>query len=204
VIRAAVVVAALLCAGCPRAHDLPRTAASVALVEAPGWRTLTAQHKVTVTVTLDGGKQQTRQLRGVIAVQRPDRLRLRALGPAGITLFDLLVRNGAPKVLAAIRRPGEGGGDALAEVIRSLASDLACAYTLDPRPEGRSVTLDGDRVLVREPGREVWLSRFAGSPPTWRHAEIRSGRYTVAVEVDDAETDATLDPALFEEDRGSN
>jgi hypothetical protein len=177
---------------------LPLEPASIALVESPTWRTLSAEHRVIVTVTLDGGKREVRTLRGVIAVERPDRFRLRALGPAGITLFDLLVKGGQPRVISAIRKPGDGAaGDALAGVIASLAADLACAYTLEPRPPGRTVQQDGDAVVVAEPGRRVRLSRFAAG--LWRHAEITSGRYAVVVEVDEAEADPALDPALFAE-----
>ena len=200
-IRARVALVALVAtgAGCPRAPLLPSAPAAVAIVEAPAWRTLSAQHRVTVTVTLDGGKRDVRTLRGVIAVQRPDRFRLRALGPAGLTLFDLLVRRGEAKVISAIRKPGDAGGDALAGVIASLAADLACAYALEPRPAARTAVLDGDAVLVTEPGRRVRLSRFAGRPPLWRRAEIAAGNYGVVVEVEDADPDAALDPALFED-----
>ena len=184
--------------GCTRPLPFTITPASAALVEAPAWKTLSAQHRVTVDVTLDGGKHDIRKLRGIVAVARPDRFRLRALGPAGITLFDLLVRNGEAKIISAIRSPSDGAaGQALAGVITSLAADLACAYTLEPRPADRRVRLDGDRVLVEEPGRVVKLSRFSGTPAVWRHAEINSGKYHVVVEVDAAEVDPALDPSLF-------
>ncbi|MEO6952382.1 MAG: hypothetical protein ABI321_11260 [Polyangia bacterium] len=187
---------ALLLAGCAHVTYVPATAA---LVEHPAWKTLSAQHRVTVQVRLDKGTEQ-RTLRGLVAVQRPDRFRLRALGPAGLTLFDLLVRDGVPKVVSAIRRPEQGpGGKALDEVIHSLADDLACAYLLEPSPGNRVVTQKGDAVEVREPGRTVVLSRFAGTPATWRRAEIETPKYHVTVEVDEATPDATLDPAMFDD-----
>jgi len=183
---------------CGRPLPLTVTPVFIALVDAPPWKTLAAQHRVTVDVTLDGDKHDKRTLRGIIAVGRPDRFRLRALGPAGITLFDLLVRNGEAKIVSAIRSPSDGAaGQALAGVITSLAADLACAYTLEPRPADRHVRKEGNTILVEEPGRVVMLSHFAGTPPVWRHAEITSGRYHVIVEVDAAEVDAVLDPSLF-------
>jgi hypothetical protein len=184
-----------LLGGCAHARLVP-VPATVALVERPGWHALTAEHRVRVTVRVDGRTDQ-RSLRGLIAVERPDRLRLRALGPAGITLFDLLVRTGHAKVLSAIRGPSDStSGRALGDVITSLAADLSCAYALEPGV-GRSVRLDGNAVLVEEPGRRVRLSRFAGSPPTWRRAEIAAGNYFVLVEVDQVTADPSLDPTMF-------
>ena len=187
-------LAFVLLASCAHVAYVPGT---TALVEHPAWKTLSAQHRVTVNVRLEHGAD-VRTLRGLVAVQRPGSFRLRALGPAGLTLFDLLVRDGQPKVVSAIRRPEQGAsGKALDEVIHSLAADLACAYLLTPAPEGRAVTQRGDVVEVREPGRTVELSRFAGAPATWRHAEIATPKYHVTVEVDAAEPDAALDPAMF-------
>ena len=183
-----------LLAACAHVAYVPGT---TALVEHPAWTTLSAQHRVTVRVRLEHGTD-TRTLRGLVAVQRPGSFRLRALGPAGLTLFDLLVRDGQPKVVSAIRRPDQGAsGKALDDVIHSLAADLACAFLLSPAPDGRAVTRQGDVVEVKEPGRTVQLTRFAGTPATWRHAEIETPKYHVTVEVDEAEVDATLDPAMF-------
>jgi hypothetical protein len=193
-----IALVALLWCGChaPMLRVVPATAA---YVEAPAWNTLTANHRVTVTVDLDG-KRDTKKLRGIVAVERPDRLRLRALGPAGITLFDLIVNKGEAKIVSSIRNPNEGSaGQTLAEVIRSLAADLACAYTLEPRPPERHVTVENGVAVVEEPGRRVQLSSFAGTPPIWRHADISAGRYHVVVEVDDAEIDPTLDPSMFDD-----
>lgn len=196
----AAVVALLLLGACARPQPGTVTPASVALVDSPTWQRLSAQHRVRVVVTLDGGKQDVRTLRGLIAVGRPDRFRLRALGPAGITLFDLLVRRGEAKVVSAIRNPNDGAsGKALAGVIASLAADLACAYALEPKPAGRTTKLDGDAVVVEEPGRRVRLSRFTGALPTWRRAEIFAGKYRVVVEVDEVTVDPTLDPAVFDD-----
>jgi hypothetical protein len=188
----------VLLAGCAHVRPAPSVVATAALVETPAWHTQSSQHRVTVTVDLDGGKHETRTLRGIVAVERPDRLRLAALGPAGIKLFDLLVRNGQPKIISAIRAPDSGpGGQALADVIASLASDLACAYDLAPVPSERHVRAEDDSVIVEEPGRWVRLSRFAGKPATWRRAEIKAAKYRVIVEVDEQATDVVLDADVF-------
>jgi hypothetical protein len=151
-------------------------------------------------VNLDGGQHETRTLRGLVAVAQPDKLRLRALGPAGITLFDFVVQNGQPKVVSALRSPGEGrSGQALAEVITSLAADLACAYDLEPRPPERHATVEGNAILVEEPGRRVRLSRYSGKPTVWHRAEIKTAKYLVEVEVDELVLGGELDPSMFTE-----
>jgi len=196
----ALLVAVLGLTACPHPVPRPVVPAAANLVEAPAWRTMSAEHRVTVAVRRDDGRTDTRRLRGLIAIERPGRLRLRALGPAGITLFDLLVRDGQPKVISAIRGPSDGAaGQTLDQVIASLAADLACAYALDPRPAERRVRAEGEAVLVEEAGRRVRLSQFSGAPAVWHHAEIESARYRVTIEVDRAEADAALDPALFTE-----
>jgi hypothetical protein len=167
----------------------------------PGtWKTLRADHLVTVDVTLDGGKHDVRKLRGAIAVARPDKFRLRALGPGGIALFDILVRGGEIKVLQAIRDPN---ASALGGVIAELAGDLSAAYALEPAPAGRTVKIERDVVILEEPTRTVRLSRFtqiAGQPvPLKMDVENRARRYRVSVEVREVEIDVTLAPGLFAE-----
>jgi hypothetical protein len=186
-------LSALVLAGCS-SYNFKRKAsmdASPSFVTSPRWHTLTSQHRVNVTVRLQG-KTEKRTLRGLVAVERPGNLRLRALGPAGITLFDLLVRNGEPKVVSAIR---DSAG--LDDAIRSLAADLAAAYTLDPQGDRTVVQGDAHTIIVREPGRRVSLFDFVGDPAMWRRAEIETDRYHVSVEVEDDKVDATLDPSMF-------
>ena len=190
-------VLALFVAGCAHGTTAPSVKASAALVEQPGWQRLSAEHRVVVSVSLPDGKTDTRTLRGLIAVERPDRFRLRALGPAGISLFDLLVKEGKPTVVSAIRTPADGkAGQTLAEITTSLAADLACAYALAPSGQ-RSVRVDGEDVIVTEPGRSVRLSRFSGPVPTWHRADIAAGSYRVRVDVTQVEVDPVLDPALW-------
>ena len=192
-------LALLWLAGCGHRVALaPSLPATAAFVSAPSWHTLSAEHRVTITVPLERGRTDTRSLRGLIAVLRPDQFRLRALGPAGLTLFDLLVKDGKPTVVSAIRSPSDGAsGQTLADVITSLAADLACAYALAPSAE-RTLRLEGDTVVVEEPGRKVRLSRFSGDKPTWHRAEIEAARYRVTVEVSRVELDPVIDSAMWD------
>jgi hypothetical protein len=161
---------------------------------------LRAVHHVSVEVPLKDGKHDHRALRAAIAVERPDKLRLRALGPGGITLFDLLVVGGQTKVLSAIAETKTG---AFGEVVRSMAGDLSAAYGLSPAPTGRTTTLETDAVVVSEPDRTVRLSRFRrmGNAATFTHAEVshQAPAYSVSVEVSEVELDPVLDPGLFAE-----
>ncbi len=190
---------ALLGAGCAHTTTALSVKASAALVEQPAWHRLSAEHRVVVSVSLPDGTTDTRTLRGLIAIERPDRFRLRALGPAGISLFDLLVKDGKTVVVSAIRTPADGkAGQTLADITTSLAADLACAYALSPSGQ-RTVRVEGDDVIVAEPGRSVRLSRFSGPVPTWHRADIAAATYTVRVDVTQVEVDPVLDPALWRE-----
>jgi hypothetical protein len=188
---------ALALAGC--AAKLPAPAGpSGAATASAGWKTLRAEHRVALDVTLDGGKHERRTLRGVIAVERPDRFRLRALGPGGITLFDVLSVGGQVKVLESIRDPQSS---ALGAVVQSMAGDLQAAFQLEPAPAARQVSTEGDSVVVREPERTVRLSRFrevnGRSVPTRIDIDDVARHYAVGVDATGIELDTTLDPALW-------
>lgn len=192
-LAALALVAALGCGPRPRPPEGPAAEPAAA-----AWRTLRAEHRVQLTVELDGGARETRSLRGAIAVERPDRFRLRALGPGGIALFDLLHVRGETQVLQAIRDPKSS---VLGEIIPQLAGDLSAAYALEPAPPERRVQVAGDAVVVDEPARRVRLSGFRrvhGVPVPMR-IEIanRARRYQVVIEAHDVEVDVALDPALF-------
>lgn len=181
-----------LYAACQRpfvASVLPTTS----MVQMPSWRTQTAEHRVSVEVHLSEGRVEKRKLRGVIAVLRPDKLRLRAIGPAGLSLFDLLLVNDEAKILSAIQKDSPS----LHEWTQALALDLACAYDLEPRAKERIVRVDKGTVVIEEPGRSVRLSEFYGTPAVWHRADIVTAKYSVVVEVDDVALDTRLDPSLF-------
>ena len=186
--------------GC--AHRPPAAAASPHLAGASYGhpRTLRAEHKVTVEVTLADGTVDRRSLRGLIAVAWPDRLRLRAFGPAGITLFDLLYRDGKVEVIESLKDPRAG---ALAALLAAIGRDLALAYDLAPHAEGRRYRLEGDAVVVGEEGdRTVRLSDFratTGGPAADRiHIENRGARYRVDIAASETTVDEPLDEALFQ------
>jgi hypothetical protein len=196
------VVAALLLAGCPpRAEVKPTPVVGTAAPTAQAtWKTLRAEHRVALTVELDGGKSAQRTLRGLIAVERPDKLRLRALGPGGITLFDVVVVAGKVTVKEAIRDPNS---EKMRPLLAALAGDLQAAFLLEPAPEGRAVTVENEAVVVREPERtvrlEAWQKAGAHAVPARIVIENRVRRYNVVVDSRDVELDSPLDPALFSE-----
>jgi len=196
------VAAALALGGCPprgAVKPTPVSGAAAPTAEAT-WRTLRAEHRVALTVDLEGGKVEKRSLRGLIAVERPDKLRLRALGPGGVTLFDLVVAGGKVAVKEAIRDPNSA---TMRPLLAALAGDLQAAFLLQPSPEGRTVTVEGDAVVVREPDRtvrlEAWERAGAHAVPARIVIDNRARRYHVVVDSRDVELDSTLDPALFSE-----
>ena len=174
------------------------------LVAAPtaqfGWKTLRAEHRVAIDVTLPDGTHDQRSLRGVIAVERPDRFRLRALGPGGITLFDLLSVGGRVKVIEAIKDPSKSS---LGEIIQSMAGDLSAAFLLEPAPPERKVTVEKDAVIVSEATRTVRLSALklvhGQSLPARIVIDNSARHYSVTVTASSSELDSPLDPELFKE-----
>ncbi|MCU1281583.1 MAG: glycosyltransferase [bacterium] len=88
---------ALFVASC--AHK-PQTMTADLLPASDRWHTMRAEHRVTVEAS-----GQKRTLRGLIAVERPDRFRLRALGPGGITLFDVVSVGGEVRIIESIKDP---------------------------------------------------------------------------------------------------
>lgn len=183
-----------LAGGCGHATLGPKAAAT----PNSAWQRLQSEHQVTVDFTTKDDKHEVKRLRGAIAIERPGKLRLAALGPGGLRLFDLLLNDGQVSVLYAFRAME---GSAFATALQSMAQDLAAAYQLLPAPDGRKVALDGDRVRITEPGRTIVLSRFvtvAGQAlPTRIDAEATAARYRFSVDVVGITVDPTLDPQLF-------
>jgi Protein of unknown function (DUF3261) len=165
-----------------------------------GWRTLRAEHQVTIDAAKEGGGREQRTIRGVIAVARPDKFRLRALGPGGITLFDVLYRGGDIRILHALRDAGPG--TPLERIARTMAGDLAAAYQLAPAPVERTARVEPSAIAVSEPGRDVRLTEFRAvdgkSAPTHLLIDNRTANYTVTVRVENLTLDEPLDPALFQ------
>jgi hypothetical protein len=172
---------------------------AVAPPAAPTWRTLTAEHRVTVEATTEGGEARSGSMRGALAVERPGRYRLRALGPGGVQVFDLLWDQGQLTILAALRDPERSPLGALAG---QLGGDLAAALQLEPAPPGRTTRVEGDTLNIREPERTVRLGgwqRIGGHPVATRiEIDNPAGRYRATVEVVEVDVDPALDPTLFE------
>jgi hypothetical protein len=167
------------------------------LLEDSGWQTLRAEHRVVVET-----RGERRTLRGVIAVARPDRFRLRALGPGGITLFDVVWMNGHVRVLSSLRAAAPGS--LLETLITSVAGDLAAAYDLAPRPTDRKVRLEAHVVIIQEPERQLRLTHFrslAGKvyPQEMLIHNLKSD-YRVHVTAGETALDEPFDPALFPEE----
>ncbi len=172
-------VLALVAASC--AHAPPPAPAD--LPASTAWKTMRAEHKVTVEA---GGQRRT--IRGLIAVERPDRFRLRALGPAGLTLFDIVDVGGNVRVIEAIKDPN---ASALGKILPSMAGDLSAAYDLEPRPPERTVTRQDGETVIRENGRVV------RETPARIDIDNTSGAYKVHVDVASVDKDVALDPALW-------
>ncbi len=153
-----------------------------------GWRTMRAEHAVEVTARAGDGKEETRRLRGAIAVERPDRFRLRALGPGGITLFDIVDVAGQVRVIQSLRDPN---ASSMGRVLQSLAGDLQAAYDLAPRPADRRVSQKDEVATVEEPGRVIHETA------TSIDIDNQAGHYHVHVTVAAVEKDVTLDPDLW-------
>jgi hypothetical protein len=181
--------------------SLPKRPTTPARVDT-SWKTMRAEHRAALDVTKSDGTHDQRKLRGALAAERPGKFRLRALGPGGITLFDLLYVDGRVKVMEAIKDPK---ASALGAVIEALAGDLSAALLLDlgQTPGARDVKLEGDVLVVREPERVVRLSKFtqvAGRAiPTRIDIDNAKLHYVVGVDVGELEIDVPLDPALFAE-----
>jgi hypothetical protein len=158
----------LLASSCAHAPRGPVTAD--ALPASTAWHTMRAEHRVTVEA---GGQK---------------RFRLRALGPAGITLFDIVSVGGQVRVVEAIKDPN---ASALGKILPSMAGDLQAAYDLTPRPPERTVARQGGDTVIRENGRTI------RETPSRIDIDNAAGAYKVHVDVGSVERDVTLDPALW-------
>jgi hypothetical protein len=163
------------------------------------WRTMRAEHRVQIDAAKGDGREQT-SVRGLIAVERPDRFRLRALGPGGITLFDILKVGGDVKIVQGM---ASQDSSLQQKVLLSIGADLAAAYDLEPKLPSRTkdVGLKEGEVRVVEPERAIRLQQYkevqGQSVPT--HMEIQNNAldYKVSVDVESATLDEKLDPGLF-------
>jgi hypothetical protein len=180
----------VLAAGCAHAPVDRKTAVhetGAVMPVSESWHTMRAEHQVSIEAQTPSGMVK-RKLRGLIAVERPDRFRLRALGPAGITLFDIIDVGGQVKVVQAIKDPK---ASSLGQILESMAADLSAAYDLEPRPPGRTIEHRGEVVVVTEPGRLI------EETPQRIDIDNTAHHYKVHVDVGKVANDVALDPALW-------
>jgi hypothetical protein len=172
-------VAALGCAHAPKGP-------TPTLLPADGaWHSLRSEQKVTIEV--DG---KARTVRALLAVERPGRVRLVALGPAGVTLFDLWADGKEVHVVRALQDPND---PRLGRIVAAMIGDLQAAYDLEPRPTERVVDLQNGAARVTQPGVTVHET------PARIDIDDRTLDRPVRVRVDvlSVERDVTLDPAMW-------
>lgn len=163
------------------------------------WSTMRAVHRVHIDAAKGDGREQV-DVRGMIAVERPDRFRLQAYGPGGIMLFDIVKVGGDISVVQGMR----GADSSLQQkVLLSIGADLAATYDLEPRLPSRTKTLglkEGELRIV-ETERTIRAQQFkevqGQSVPTRIDIDNSANNYRVAVEVESATLDDKLDPGLF-------
>ncbi len=163
------------------------------------WNTMRAVHHVHIDFPRGDGRDSL-DVRGLVAVERPDRFRLQAYGPGNITLFDLIKVGGDIKVVQ-----GMPGADQRLEqkVLLSIGADLAAAFDLEPKLPSRQKILglkEGELRIV-ETERTIRAQQFkeiqGQSVPTHVVIDNNALGYNVTIDVESASLDEKLDPALF-------
>lgn len=163
------------------------------------WNTMRAVHHVHIDYPRGDGRGQL-TVRGLVAVERPDRFRLQAYGPGNITLFDLIKVGGDIKVVQGM--PGSEG-QLEQKILLSIGADLAAAFDLEPRLPSRQKILglkEGELRIV-ETERTIRAQQFkeiqGQSVPTHVIIDNTALGYSVTIDVESASLDERLDPALF-------
>jgi hypothetical protein len=163
------------------------------------WSTMRAVHRVNIDAAKGDGREQI-SVQGMVAVERPDRFRLQALGPAGVKLFDLIKVGGDIKVVQGV--PG-ADSSLQQKVLLSIGADLAAMFDLEPRLPSRQKILglkEGELRIV-EFERTIRAQQFkeiqGQSIPTHIQIDNNALNYKVSIDVEQATLDDKLDPALF-------
>ena len=136
------------------------------------WGTMRAVHHVHIDASIGDGREQN-DVRGMVAVERPDRFRLQAFGPGGIQLFDIIKVGGEIKVVKSLT---SAGSSLQQKVLLSIGADLSAAYDLEPRLPSRvkNLGLKEGELRIVETERTVRCMQFkevqGQSVPT--HMEI--------------------------------
>lgn len=163
------------------------------------WSTMRATHRVQLDLPKGDGREQF-VLRGTVAVERPDRFRLQGFGPGDVTLFDIIKVGGDTRV---IRTPPTSGSSLQEKILYSISADLSATYDLEPTLPSRQKTvgLKEGELRITENERSIRAGQFKEvqgmSIPT--HIVITNSalNYTVTIDVESANLDEKLDPALF-------
>jgi hypothetical protein len=163
------------------------------------WGTMRAVHRVFIDAAIGDGREQN-NVRGMIAVERPDRFRLQALGPGGVQLFDIVKVGGEARVIQSLA----GAGSSLQQkVLLSIAADLSAAYDLEPKLPSRvkNIGLKEGELRIVETERTVRCMQFkevqGQSVPTHMEIDNTALNYKVIIDVESATLDEKLDPSLF-------
>lgn len=163
------------------------------------WNTMRAVHRVHIDAAKGDGREQI-DVRGIIAVERPDRFRLQAYGPAGILLFDIVKVGGDIQVVRALQATDTSLQQ---KVLLAIGADLAATYDLEPKLPSRQKNLalrEGELRIV-ETERTVRAQQFkevqGQSVPTHIEIENQALDYKVSIEVESVTLDDKLDPGLF-------
>ncbi len=137
-------------------------------------------------------------MRGLIAIQKPDRFRLRVFGPGGISLFDLLSLPSGVEILSSIR---DATDPQLRALFTSIAEDLRVAYDLGSSA-AQVTAVEGDHVVRTNSDRSVTLSGFVATngAVTFTDMKIENLRlhYRVHVKVSHLSLNPVLDSLLFD------
>ena len=172
---------------------------SVQPVQDIRWGTMRAVHRVSIDAAKGDGREQV-SVRGMVAVERPDRFRLQAIGPGGITLFDLIKVGGDVKVVQSMA----GADSSLQQkVLLSIGADLSAMYDLEPvHPSHKKyVDLKVGELRIVENERTIRAQQFkevqGQSLPTHIDIDNTALNYKVSIDVEQATLDDKFDPALF-------
>lgn len=163
------------------------------------WGTMRAVHRVSIDAAKGDGREQN-TVRGLLAVERPDRFRLKAVGPAGVTVFDLVKVGGDVKVVNSL---AVADSSLQQRVLLSIGADLAAMYDLEPlHPSHKKyVDLKVGELRVVENERTIRCQHFkevqGRSVPTHIEIDNTALNYRVSIDVEEASLDEKLDPALF-------
>jgi hypothetical protein len=138
---------------------------------------MVAQHHVLVEAHDREGRPVVRRMRGLFLARRPDRFRVRALGPADLTLFDVVGGPAGCQVLEAARPPPP-------ELLAALCDDVRAAFRLGA-PHG-PIDVHYDELRSTDGRLQPFRIDVADRAHGYR-VEIRVDRVELDVAIDEAQ-----------------